>query len=543
MSQDKRGSRRPSANAWLYTPRVRTGRDEPTGLIDEDELGSRERAIFDSLQPDEGAIAAPTLHERLLDDGLRSDDPRLRELFGALERDDVKRLGFADYSSMIGSCRVLVERALSGNLVIPDFADFCREVRAMYEQTKLNVAGVLPEYIPQLTRVDPEQFGVAICTIDGQMFSIGDARTEFCVQSCGKPLTYCMALEEHGVELVHRYIGSEPSGHGFNELKLDARGKPHNPMINAGAIMACALIRRDKELADRFDDVLAAWHEVSGGRRIGFSNSVYLSERRSADRNFALGYLLREHKAFPEDSDLIETLEFYLQSCAIEADTEAMAVTAATLANAGVCPTSGQRVFGPETVQKCLSMMSSCGMYDFSGEFAFSVGLPAKSGVSGAIIGVVPNVLGFCTWSPRLDHHGNSIRGLEFCRRLVQTYNFHAYDTLTGLSGKKDPRLGRARALANDVGQLTWAASFGDLSSVRQAVARGVDPERGNFDDRTALHVAAANGHLDVVDYLLTLGVDPRPLDRFGNTPLDEARREGHVKVAARLEARLADST
>lgn len=515
------------------------GRDE--SLLLDDEPASRERAIFESLRPDAGAIRAPTLAERLRESGLRPDDPRLREVFGAIDHDDAEhRLAFSDYASLIGSCRVLVERALSGRLVIPDFAEFCREVAAMVEQTRANRAGVLPEYIPQLTRVDPEQFGVAICTIDGQMFATGDARTDFCVQSCGKPMIYCLALEENGVDEVHRYIGCEPSGHGFNELRLDASGKPHNPMINAGAIMACALIQRGKELADRFEYVLAAMQAAAGGRRIGFSNSVYLSERRSADRNFALGYLLREHKAFPADTDLIETLEFYLQSCAIEADAEGMAVLAATLANAGVCPTTGTRVFGPPTVQKCLSMMSSCGMYDFSGEFAFSVGLPAKSGVSGAIIGVVPNVLGFCTWSPRLDHHGNSIRGLEFCRRLVQTYNFHAYDTLTGLSGKKDPRLGRARTMANEIGQLTWAASFGDLSSIRQAVARGVDPGRGNFDDRTALHVAAAGGHAELVEYLLGLGVDPAPRDRFGNTPLDEARREGHAAVIALLEHRLA---
>ncbi len=507
----------------------------------DDEPNSRERAIFESLLPSAGAIRAPTLHERLVEAGLRPDDPRLREVFATLERDREQELGFADYSSVIGPCRALIERALSGKLVIPDFTEFCREVATIYEQTQANRAGVLPEYIPQLTRVDPEQFGVAICTIDGQMFSIGDAQTEFCVQSCGKPLTYCLALEEHGVEVVHRYIGCEPSGHGFNSLELNAQSKPHNPMINAGAIMAGALIQQGKDLADRFDYLLGVWHRAAGGRRIGFSNSVYLSERRSADRNFAIGYLLREHKAFPEHCDLIETLEFYLQSCAIEADAEAMAVTAATLANAGVCPTSGQRVFGPQTVQKCLSMMSSCGMYDFSGEFAFAVGLPAKSGVSGAIIGVVPNVLGFCTWSPRLDHHGNSIRGLEFCRRLVQTYNSHAYDTLTGLSGKRDPRLARAHAVANEVGQMTWAASFGDISSIRQAVARGVDPERGNFDDRTALHVAAAGGHVDIVEYLLSLGVNPRPVDRFGHTPLDEARREGHAKVVELLEARIAE--
>jgi glutaminase len=247
---------------------------------------------------------------------------------------------------------------------------------------------------------------------------------------------------------------------------------------------------------------------------------------------------MREHRAFPDKTPLIETLEFYLQCCSIEANTEVMAVMAATLANAGVCPTTGQRVFKPKTVQDCLSLMSSCGMYDFSGEFAFTVGLPAKSGVSGAIIGVVPNVMGFCTWSPRLDEHGNSVRGLDFCRRLVETYNFHAFDNLTGMSEKKDPRLSRAQEFADEVGQLTWAASFGDLKGIRQLIARGVDPERGNFDERTALHLAAAKGHLEVVEYLLSLGVNPRPVDRFGFTPLDDARREGHEEVMRLLAER-----
>ncbi len=517
---------------------MRGGRDESAHPFDV-EPAARDRAIFDSLQPDaRAAIRASVLHERLVDAGLRPDDHRLHDVFRALDQLGDQPIGYETFASTIGPCRVLVERALAGKLVIPDFSEFCREIQAIYESTLPLRSGVLPEYIPQLTRVDPELYAVAICTIDGQMFSIGDANTEFCVQSCGKPVTYCLALEEHGVDVVHQHMGREPSGHGFNELTLNAQGKPHNPMINAGSIMACSLIQRGRELADRFDYVLGAWHRLAGGRRVGFSNSVYLSERRSADRNFALGYLLREKKAFPEGTDLIETLEFYLQSCAIEVDAEVMAVAAATLANAGMCPTTGQRVFGPETVQKCLSLMSSCGMYDFSGEFAFTVGLPAKSGVSGAIIGVVPNVLGFCTWSPRLDQHGNSVRGLEFCRQLVRTYNFHAYDTLTGISGKRDPRLTRAHRMVDEIGQMNWAASFGDLRTIRQLVARGVDPERGNFDDRTPLHVAAAEGHVEVVEYLLSLGIRADPVDRFGNTPLREAEREGHAAVVALLGAR-----
>ncbi|PRP97385.1 Glutaminase [Enhygromyxa salina] len=488
--------------------------------------------MFDSLEPDSrDEVGVPSMLERLIETGLRRDDLRLQEVFRALEDADERAIDFDSFSTVIGPCRGLIERALAGRLTIPDFPSFKTEVTALYERSLARRDGELASYIPQLARVNPERFGVAICTADGQMFSIGDADIEFSLQSCAKPIIYSLALEEHGAEHVHRYIGREPSGRGFNELSLDSDGKPHNPMINSGAIMACALLQRGQELADRFEFVLDSIRRIAGGRKVGFSNSVYLSERRSADRNFALGYLMREHKAFPEGTQLIEILEFYLQCCSVEATAEVMAVVAATLANAGVCPTSGLRQFKPATVQNCLSLMSSCGMYDFSGEFAFTVGLPAKSGVSGAIIGVVPNVLGFCCWSPRLDEHGNSVRGLDFCRRLVQAYNFHAFDNLTGMSEKKDPRLTRAQNFADDAGQVTWAASFGDLKGIRQLVARGVDLERGNFDSRTALHLAAAEGHLEVVEYLLNLGVDPQPVDRFGNTPLDDATREGHEPV------------
>lgn len=235
-------------------------------------------------------------------------------------------------------------------------------------------------------------------------------------------------------------MGREPSGVSFNELKLNSHGRPHNPMINAGAIVCCSLIQREREFADRFDHVTNTWKELSGGEKTGFSNAEYLSERATADRNFALGYFMRENGAFPPNTDIVQTLEFYFQCCSIEANAEKLSVVAATLANAGVCPTTGRRVFSPETVQRCLSLMYSCGMYDFSGEFALTIGLPAKSGVFGALMVVVPNVGGFCIWSPRIDKHGNSVRGLTFCRRLVERFNFHNYDNLTGLTDKKDPR-------------------------------------------------------------------------------------------------------
>jgi glutaminase len=435
---------------------------------------------------------------------------------------------------------VLVQRVLQGDLVVPSFDAFCAHLRGIYDEVRDERRGRVADYIPQLGRVDPDQFGVAVTTIDGQRMSLGEADKPFCVQSCCKPINYLIALEECGEDVVHRHVGCEPSGGSFNQLALDRRGLPHNPLINAGAIMSCALVKRDASPADRFDHVVETWTAACGGVRPGFSNAVYLSERGSADRNFALGYFMREHNAFPPDTDLVEVLEFYFQCCSIESTAASMSVMAATLASGGVCPTTGRRVFTADAVQRCLALMSSCGMYDYSGQWAFSIGLPAKSGVAGGLFVVVPNVLGLCTWSPPLDEHGNSVRGIEFCRRLVKTFNFHNYDSLVGPeSSKVDPRrASRAGAVSDDASTLCWASCTGDVSAIRRLVAAGVGLDLGDYDGRTPLHLAASEGQTAVVRFLLDQGVGLSPVDRWGGTPLDDARREGHTELAEFLESR-----
>src|SRR5215813_2030481 len=177
-------------------------------------------------------------------------------------------------------------------------------------------------------------------------------------------------------------------------------------------------------------------------------------------------------------------------------------------------------------------------MYDFSGEFAFTIGLPAKSGVSGALMLVIPGLMGICVWSPRLDEHGNSVRGIEFCRKLVAAYNVHVFDSLVagrGGTGKRDPRRKKNAAQIEAVVALTWAASQGDLDEVRALVAAGADPGTADYDGRTPLHLAAAEGQLEVVRYLLAAGADPEPQDRWGGTPLSDAEGNGHSEVAALL--------
>lgn len=501
--------------------------------------GHEVRRLFDALRPAGAArVPAAAVASALEQAGLGRDDPRVRATFDALEdREPAAELDLGAFAALARPNVVVLDRVLGGRAVIPEFPSFAAELRRIFALAEGRRDGRVADYIPQLGRVDPEKFGVSFCSIDGQRFSTGDAAEEFSIQSGVKPISYCMALEEHGADVVHGHVGREPSGASFNELALNRHGRPHNPMINAGAIMSSALIRPGSSSGDRFEHVLDVWTRLGGGQRPGFSNSVYLSERETADRNFALGYSMRESGAFPAGTDLIATLEFYMQCCSMLVTAESLSVVAATLAGGGVCPLTGERVLQPDTVQKCLSLMYSCGMYDFSGEWAFTVGLPAKSGVSGVLWIVIPNVGGLCSWSPRLDECGNSVRGVAFCEELVRTFDFHNDDGLVGRADDKlDPRRGRVAREADDVGVLCWAASEGDVATLRQAVARGVSADAADYDGRTALHLASSEGRIEAVRYLLGLGVDAAPRDRWGHTPWDDARREGHAAVAELLQ-------
>lgn len=506
----------------------------------------RERALFESLLPPGGEAVAPgVLEEALRRAGLRADDPRLaRSLELIDELGDEAGLDEAAFRRVISPAALLFDRTLSGQLVVPDFQGFAADLQGLFEQARDNTSGDVASYIPTLAGADPERFGLSMCTIDGQRASFGDATTPFSAQCTHKPITYAMALEDRGETFVHRHMGCEPSGQSFNEITLNGARKPHNPMLNSGSIMCGALIRQDLDLSARLEHAIGVWHRLSGGRRPGFDMTSYLSERKTADRNFALAYFMREHGAFPLGADMMDALEFYLQCCSLEVDAELLSVVAATLAAGGVCPLSGERVFRPDTVQKCLSFMSTCGMYDFSGEWSFRIGMPAKSGVSGAVMVVVPGVAGFCLWSPRLDSHGNSIRAIDFCERLVDRFNFHPFDDVAaGAHRKVDPRFRRRQSEREMLIELCWAASEGDLNGVRRLVARGVDLDSADYDGRTAIHLAASEGRDQVVAFLLERGVKPDPVDRWGGIPLDDAVRGGHERVAEMLAMRSASST
>ncbi len=494
--------------------------------------------IFDSLDTKaKGSITKKDLLDRLQRVGILKDDPRIKEAVDALGKfSDTQKISRQQFRSIVSHNMTIIERAMRGDLVIPDFKNFCTQIKKIYTATKKITDGKVANYIPQLSKVDPKKFAISVCTVDGQRFNIGDVDETYCIQSTCKPINYCLALEENGEKHVHKHIGREPSGQGFNELTLNKDGLPHNPMINAGAIMACSLIQPKRTPKERLNYILDKWKTLGGGERLGFDNAVYLSERETADRNFALGYFMKEKGAFPKNTSLVETLELYFQCCSIMLTSQTHATVAATLANAGICPTNGERIFDAQTVKHCLSLMYSCGMYDFSGEFAFSMGIPAKSGVSGALFIVIPNVLGITIWSPPLDPIGNSVKGLVFSQKLVEHFNFHNYDSVGQNANKTDPRLQKNETRIERINSLCAAASQGDLNEIKLLAARGLDLNKGEYDRRTPIHLAASEGHGNVIQYFIDHGVDLNPKDRWGGTPLADALRGKHTKAIELLK-------
>ncbi|XP_010210542.1 PREDICTED: glutaminase kidney isoform, mitochondrial [Tinamus guttatus] len=500
-------------------------------------LPSLEDLLFYTIAEGQEKIPVHKFITALKSTGLRTSDPRLKECMDMLRltlqtTSDGVMLDKDLFKKCVQSNIVLLTQAFRRKFVIPDFMSFTSHIDELYESAKKQSGGKVADYIPQLAKFSPDLWGVSLCTVDGQRHSVGDTKVPFCLQSCVKPLKYAIAVNDLGTEYVHRYVGKEPSGLRFNKLFLNEDDRPHNPMVNAGAIVITSLIKQGANNAEKFDYVMQFMNKMAGNEYVGFSNATFQSERESGDRNFAIGYYLKEKKCFPEGTDMVAILDFYFQLCSIEVTCESASVMAATLANGGFCPITGERVLSPEAVRNTLSLMHSCGMYDFSGQFAFHVGLPAKSGVAGGILLVVPNVMGLMCWSPPLDKMGNSVKGIHFCHDLVSLCNFHNYDNLRHFAKKLDPRREGGDQRVKSVINLLFAAYTGDVSALRRFALSGMDMEQRDYDSRTALHVAAAEGHVDVVKFLLeACKVNPFPKDRWNNTPMDEALHFGHHDV------------
>jgi len=284
--------------------------------------------------------------------------------------------------------------------------------------------GDVATYIPELAKANPDHFGVAVVGVDGNVYEAGETSAEFTIQSISKAFVFGLAVETHGRDAVLKRVGVEPSGDAFNSLELRSSRKPFNPMINAGAITDTGMVM-GASVKERMNKILRLLSDAAG-RELCVDESVYRSEKETGHRNRAIGHLLKNVDLI--DGEVDEVLDLYFQQCSVLLNARDLAVMGATLANLGTNPLTGKEVLSFDSVRDVLSVMFTCGMYDFAGEWAFRVGIPAKSGVGGGILAVINRQLGIGTYSPRLDSMGNSVRGIRLCTDLAEEMGLHVFN-------------------------------------------------------------------------------------------------------------------
>jgi glutaminase len=296
-----------------------------------------------------------------------------------------------------------------------------RFLTACHADFSAETSGAVADYIPELGKADPDHFGISLATLDGHVYEVGDTRVPFTIQSISKPFVFALALDTLGATRVEGEIGVEPSGDPFNSIRLNADNHPFNPMVNAGAIACSGLIREAK--GDGAFEYIRQSLGRFAGRDLDIDEAVYASESATGDRNRAIGYLLRNSTVIRDDVGAV--LDVYFRQCSVLVTARDIAIMAATLANRGTNPVTGEQVTTPYAISRTLSVMTSSGMYDYAGEWIYRVGIPAKSGVGGGILAALPARLGLGSYSPRLDRHGNSVRGIKVCEALSSHYDLH----------------------------------------------------------------------------------------------------------------------
>lgn len=302
---------------------------------------------------------------------------------------------------------------------MPTLSPLQRHLESLLTELADVDAGRLADYIPALAAQDPDLLGIALTTVDGTTYAAGDIAAPFTIQSISKPFTYALALTTAGFEAVDAAIDVEPSGEAYNEISLGAgTGRPANALINAGAIASTSMLPREGRV-----EALRSFCSSLAGRELVVDSDVAAQEFAAGHRNLALAHLMSSFGILGDDP--IEATRDYCAACALEVTVTDLAMMAATLAAGGRHPRTGVQLIDPAVVQRVLSVMTLCGMYDDAGRWMVKVGLPGKSGVGGGILAVSPGQFGLAVFSPRLDGHGNSVRGIKACEALSVSLETH----------------------------------------------------------------------------------------------------------------------
>lgn len=425
---------------------------------------------------------ASSIRAALKHAGLHARDPRLSAVYAKLDALPANQLLTTEQVlDVVRPNLTLLHRVATRELAIADFPAFSAMLRHVFDQVEPDTSGQNAQYIPVLRDAPSDRFGIAFCSVDGQFHEIGNSRDMFSVQSTSKPITFALALQRLGTKPTLEWCGIEPSGRPFNDMTLLPDNRPFNPMVNSGALMTAAalasghphLLARDaedshgtraKELCETV--LMPVWSRLAADGLVGdvsFSAETFLSERATTDGNIGIAYSMKARKGLPPSVHPTTMIDFYLRACSITANTAMMSIVAATLANGGTNPITGHHVLDNDVVKKTLSVLSFCGFYDNAGEFFFDTGMPSKSGVSGVVFLVLPNVGGFAFFSPRLDKYGNSVRGGLFAKKLVELFTFHSFDSTSSMANgyKMDPRFSCDFSKQRSIARLQWAVAAG----------------------------------------------------------------------------------
>ncbi|XP_061077653.1 glutaminase liver isoform, mitochondrial isoform X2 [Conger conger] len=494
--------------------------------------------LFESFAS-EGKVNMTQFFEAVWNSGIVRSDSRIKDCH-LLMKKLLEADGTVDRNTFhrcVTGVVSFILKALQGRFVIPDFSTFSEETQKLFLKSK-QLAPV-KEQAP--VNGDSGKWGVSICTVDGQRLSVGDCADPCVLGEISWPLIYGIAVDQLGPDYVHRYVGVEEFSKYESAFTLTKQGVPHSPLTQTGAIITASLLqlaaRLGAEEDEKYESVLNVFRKLCNKEHANLNCTSYQALRRDSVALHALSFYLQEKKCFPESVDINTTLDLLLQCSSTEVTCESGAAIAATLANGGVCPLSGDQVLCPSSTRNMLSMMQVAGMKDYSRIFHFKTSVPAMSSQSGGLLMVVPGVLGLMCWSPELDAFGNSWKSVHFCEELVLTFQLHSFDVRTPFRQVVAYRQWKAESEGYQIMNVLLAAYRGDVQSLRRYFLSGADLNAVDYDGRSALHVAASEGHAEVIKFLIeNAGANPLANDRWGNSALQEAERSNHVQTVQLLQ-------
>lgn len=379
---------------------------------------------------------------------------------------------------------------------IPDYLE------EVLESLRDDTSGATADYIPELANANPDLFALSVTTATGGTYSAGDTQTEFSIQSISKPFAYAAAIMDRGLERVLESIGVEPSGEAFNELSLDPEtNRPKNPMINAGAIAAHGLLLGENANSEeRVDRTLKLFSRLAG-RDLSIDETVFQSEMETADHNLAMAHMLKKYGILTDSSH--EVVTGYTRQCAILVTVEDLSMMAATLANGGVQPRTREKILDSDTARQVMSVMAVAGMYDGAGDWLTRVGIPAKSGVAGGLVGVLPDQVGIGAFSPRLDKHGNSQRARRAFEQLSKDMGMHLFTPSNGRLDVVDVKLETLKETFTLQGNVHFTTAAELLDLMEKSTARNA----------ALMDVSSVNSFTDVARRMALEGLRRLKLD------------------------------